>query len=126
MFAPERLKSSRPPRRLDAQELTLGANLRVLSDTDNGNTAVIAASSVSGAVPSLPVLHGSSQPVTQVTLPLLATQEVASALQWYRCDSRALRGSTCMLELTHRIMLMQRVVKLCPTMTHIHWNCDAT
>lgn len=85
MFAPERLKSKTPPRRLDAQELTLGANLRVLSDGDTGSTAVLAASSLTGAVPSLPVLHGASRPVTEVTLPLLAAQEVAGVLQWYRC-----------------------------------------
>lgn len=84
MFAPERIKSKTPPRRLDAQELTLGANLRALSDADTGSTAVIAASSLSGAVPRLPILHDCSQSVTQVTLPLLAAQEVAGVLQWYR------------------------------------------
>jgi len=84
LYAPERLKSQKPARRLDAQELTLGANLRCLSDDNTGSTAVVAANCVSGAVPRLPVLHGCSD-VTEVSLPLLVAQEVAGVLQWYRC-----------------------------------------
>eukprot|EP00892_Ulva_mutabilis_P000041 jgi/Ulvmu1/10037/UM059_0087.1 len=84
MFAPERIRSKKPARRLDAQELTLGANLRALADGSTGSTAVIVASSVSGSVPRLPVQQDCQEPVTEVTVPLLAAQEVAAVLQWYR------------------------------------------
>lgn len=90
MYAPEQLKSSRPARRLDAQQLTLGANLRALSDTNIGSTAVLVAPCVSASVPRLPVTPvdpDGEQLVdySDITLPLMDVQELTTMLQWYRC-----------------------------------------
>ena len=90
MYAPEHLKTKRPARRMDAQELTLGANLRALSDSSIGSTAVLAAACVSGAVPRLPVAPLSPDgeqlvDYSAITLPLLDAHELTTMLQWYRC-----------------------------------------
>lgn len=90
MFAPEHIKSPRPARRLDACELTLGANLRVLSDASIGSTAVLAAPCVTGSVPRLPVAPVATdgeqlEDYSVITLPLMDVQELTTMLQWYRC-----------------------------------------
>lgn len=90
LHAPEQLKSSRPPRRLDAQELTLGANLRALSDVNIGSSAVLVASCLSASVPRLPVIPidpDGEQLVdySDITLPLMDLHELTTMLQWYRC-----------------------------------------
>lgn len=75
-----------PLRRIDAQELTLGANLRVLEDTDTGGTAVVAAVSLSGDVPDTAVLppREAAVPFARLALQPLDTVEVGSMLQFYR------------------------------------------
>jgi hypothetical protein len=75
-----------PARRVDAQELTLGANLRVLDDVATGDTAVIAAVSLTGDVPDVPMLppREAGVPFSRLTLPALGTREVGSMLQYYR------------------------------------------
>jgi hypothetical protein len=74
-----------PLRRLDAQELTLGTNLRALSDADIGHAAVVAAVSFSGSVPDLPVGLSEDVPCTRFTLPLLSMDELGRMLLYYRC-----------------------------------------
>jgi hypothetical protein len=91
MYAPEHLKSSKRARRLDAQELTLGANLRALSDTRIGSTAVLVAGSTQGSVPRLPVapIDATGEQLVDystITLPLIDMFELTTMLQWYRCD----------------------------------------
>jgi hypothetical protein len=90
LFAPEHLQSKRQPRRLDAQELTLGANLRALADARIGSTAVLVAGCASGSTPRLPVAPidpDGEQLVdySDVTLPLMDLHELTTMLQWYRC-----------------------------------------
>jgi hypothetical protein len=92
MFAPERLRTPRPARRLAAQELTLGANLRALDDAATGGTAVLAAACASGSVPLLPKASRPEGSHCAITLPLLSLPELATMLQWYRCAT----GHPCM------------------------------
>ena len=93
-----------PLRRADAQELTLGANLRVLSDADVGSTTVAAAVSLSGDLPDLPLgLHGDAAPYAKFVLPPLGVEELGSLLLYYRCGPR---WQLCVPELaqTHHAM----------------------
>lgn len=74
-----------PTRPIDAQELTLGANLRALTDTNIGGTAVLVGTSTSGSVPSLPVgLKGAAVDYIKMTLPLMDVRELHHMLQYYR------------------------------------------
>jgi hypothetical protein len=84
MFEASSLKD--PLRRIDAQELTLGANMRVLSDVSIGSTVVVGAICLSGDVPDLPLALSSEAPYTKYTLPLLSISELGSMLVYYRCD----------------------------------------
>lgn len=75
-----------PLRPVDAQELTLCANLRVLSDPAVGHTLVMAAPNMSCNVPDLPVqLDAEAAPYTRFTVPLFDVTEVGTALLYYRC-----------------------------------------
>jgi hypothetical protein len=77
---------SSPLRRIDAQELTLGANLRVLSDRNVGRAFVVAAVTLSGTVPDVPAdLDEENAPYTSFTVPPLSTEELGMMLLYYRC-----------------------------------------
>ena len=76
-----------PLRRIDAQELTLGANLRVLGDADIGHTAVLGALTMTGDLPDMPidVMKPKDTQIQALTLPLLDLNELGSMLLYYRC-----------------------------------------
>lgn len=75
-----------PLRRADAQELTLAANLRVLSDVDVGSTTVAAGVSLSGELPDVPLgLDADAASYEKFVLPPLGIEELGSLLQYYRC-----------------------------------------
>ena len=84
-----------PLRKIDAQELTLCANLRVLSDPDVGSTVVMAATSGSGSTPDLPLaLTPDTAPYTKLKVPMLSETELGRMLLYYRCARNAV-GLVC-------------------------------
>ena len=78
-----------PLRRLDAQELTLGANLRVLTDASPGHTVCVGAVSLSGSVPDLPVGLERGSPCTKHIVQPLSMNEVGKMLLYYRCATNS-------------------------------------
>lgn len=90
-----------PLRKVDAQELTLGANLRVLSDEEIGNTVVMAATCSSGSTPELPLaLAPDAAPYEQARVPMMSETELGRMLLYYRCashsDKRQRHGVPCL------------------------------
>jgi hypothetical protein len=76
-------------RRIDAQELTLGANLRVLSDHNVGKAVVAAAVTLSTNVPDVPAdLDGENAPYTCLTVPPLSVEELGTMILYYRCVTK--------------------------------------
>lgn len=96
-------------RRLDAQELTLGANLRALADADVGHTAVLASVRLSGDLPDIPqeLMRKHDQPFWRQTLPLLDLHELGSMLLYYRCNFSPLQ--LAVLSWLHLLQLLPDV-----------------